>query len=90
MYPRTQKKSCIQQKKKGCEILSRPKKLANDSALLSDAISYSVKKVKQNNIKIKNVVILLCNSICINSKIIDKALKKIMIKIHILLRQYQN
>ena len=64
-------------KKKGCEILSRPKKLANDSALLSDAISYSVKKVKQNNIKIKNVVILLCNSICINSKIIDKALVKI-------------
>ena len=64
-------------KKKRCEILLRPKKLANDNALLSDAIFYSVKRIKKNNQKIQNVVILLCNSICINSKIIDEALKKI-------------
>ena len=46
MYPRTLKNHSFS-KKKGCEILSRPKKLANDSALLSDAISYSVKKLNK-------------------------------------------
>jgi len=64
-------------KNKGCEVLLRPKKLANDSALLSNAIFYSVKKIKEKNNNIKNIIILLCNSICINYKIIDAAINKI-------------
>ena len=60
----------------GCEILHRPKKLATDNALLSDAIFDSVNKIK-NRFKIKNIVILLCNSICINHQTIDKAISKL-------------
>ena len=60
----------------GCEVLHRPKKLATDNALLSDAIFDSVNKIK-NKFKIKNVVILLCNSICINHQTIDKAISKL-------------
>ena len=62
---------------KGCEILHRPKYLASDQALLSDAIFYSVNKIKKKYKNIKNVIILLCNSICINNIIIDTAISKL-------------
>ncbi len=68
-------------KKKGLEIIKRPKNLATDRALLSDAIFDAVKKIKEKEKEtINNVVILLCNSICINSKTIDLAIKKISTK----------
>lgn len=63
-------------KKNGLEILERPKNLATDNALLSDAIFDAVQKLKNKN-KINNIIILLCNSICINAQIIDKAITKI-------------
>ena len=64
-------------KDKGCEILFRPKNLATDQALLSDAIFFSINKIKRIHKNIKNVIILLCNSICVNHKIIDKAISKL-------------
>ena len=63
-------------KKNNCEVLPRPKKLATDKALLSDAIFDAVNKVK-DKYKIKNIIILLCNSICINYQTIDKAITKL-------------
>ena len=57
-------------------IIQRPKHLATDKSLLSDAIFHAVNHIKKNH-TITNVVILLCNSICVNSKIIDNALNKI-------------
>jgi CMP-N-acetylneuraminic acid synthetase len=59
-----------------CEILHRPKFLATDKALLSDAIFYSVEQVKKKY-NIKNIGILLCNSVCVTDKIIDNAFAKI-------------
>ena len=43
-------------KNKGCEILFRPKNLATDQALLSDAIFFSINKIKKFT-KILNVII---------------------------------
>ena len=63
-------------KNNGLEILKRPKKFATDKALLSDAIFDAVQTAKKTN-KIDNIIILLCNSICINAQIIDKAISKI-------------
>ena len=57
----------------GCEIIYRPKYLCNDKALLEDAIQHAVNYCQnKNNYLIKNFVILLCNSICVNYKEIDK------------------
>jgi len=64
-------------KDKGCEILHRPKSLASDQALLSDAIFFSVNQIREKCKNVKNVIILLCNSICVNNQIIDTAISKL-------------
>jgi len=60
-------------KKRNCRIINRPSFLATDKALLSDAIFHAVKICESKINKINNYIILLCNSVCINSKIIDNA-----------------
>ena len=63
-------------KKKGCIPIVRPKFLCNDKALLEDAIQHGVNHCqKLNNNKIKNFVILLCNSICVKSEDIKEGFK---------------
>jgi CMP-N-acetylneuraminic acid synthetase len=62
--------------KKKCIPIQRPKNLCNDKALLEDAIQHAVNYCqKQNNFKIKNFIILLCNSICVRSDDIKKGIK---------------
>ncbi len=63
-------------KKKGCIPINRPKYLCNDKALLEDAIQHAINYCqKENNSKIKNFIILLCNSICVKHEDIKKGLK---------------
>jgi len=70
------KKILNESKKKGCLPINRPKKLCNDKALLEDAIQHAVNFCqKENNFKIKNFIILLCNSICVRSEDIKKGIK---------------
>tara|TARA_B100001996_G_C18625525_1_gene579599 strand:- start:104 stop:835 length:732 start_codon:yes stop_codon:yes gene_type:complete len=65
-----------QAKKKRCIPIKRPKYLCNDKALLEDAIQHAVTYCQNaNNNKIKNFVILLCNSICVKHSDIKKGLK---------------
>jgi len=59
-------------KKKNCGIIERPKRLCTDNALLEDAIQHAVNYCYNENKKVKNFIILLCNSICISSKELDK------------------
>ena len=55
---------------------SKTKKSCNDKALLEDAIQHAVNYCqKKNNFKIKNFIILLCNSICVRSDDIKKGIK---------------
>jgi CMP-N-acetylneuraminic acid synthetase len=64
--------------KRGCQIIKRPKYLCTDKALLEDTIQHAVNYCqKVNNNKIKNFIILLCNSICVDSKDLAKALNMI-------------
>ena len=59
--------------KKGCSPIVRPSYLCSDKALLEDAIQHAVNFCqKENNNKIKNFVILLCNSICVTSNDIEE------------------
>ena len=51
-------------KKKGCEIINRPKYLCSDKALLSDAIFHATDYCMKKEKKIDNFIVLLCNSIC--------------------------
>ena len=63
-------------KKIGCEIIKRPKSLCANKALLEDAIQHAVNYCqKENNNKIENFIILLCNSICVKHTDIIKGLK---------------
>ncbi len=64
-------------RKKGCEIIERPKYLCTDKSLLSDAIYHAVKICNYKEKKIDNYLILLCNSVCFNYKNINKSLKLI-------------
>ena len=65
-----------QAKKKNCIPIKRPKYLCNDKALLEDAIQHAVTFCQNaNNGKIKNFIILLCNSICVKHEDIKKGLK---------------
>ena len=65
-----------QAKKKKCIPIKRPKYLCNDKALLEDAIQHAVNYCQnENNQKIKNFIILLCNSICVKNEDIKKGLK---------------
>ena len=58
---------------KGCEKILRPKRLCDDKALLEDAIQHAVNYCQKKNFyKVKNFVILLCNSICVRHQDIDK------------------
>ena len=59
-------------KRKNCEIINRPQKLCTDRALLEDAIQHAVNYCLKENKKVENIVILLCNSICVSSKELDK------------------
>lgn len=62
-------------KKRGCEIIKRPKYLCDDNALLEDTIQHAVNYCQlKNNNNVKNFIILLCNSICIKYKDIEKGL----------------
>lgn len=61
--------------KMGCEIIKRPSYLCTDEALLEDAIQHAVNYCQKiNDYKIKNFIILLCNSICINYRDLSKGL----------------
>ena len=72
----TQKKFSLKLKRKKCIPIQRPKNLCNDKALLEDAIQHAVNYCqKKNNFKIKNFIILLCNSICVRSDDIKKGIK---------------
>lgn len=62
-------------KKRGCEIIKRPKSLCTAEALLEDAIRHAVKIILKKHKNVSNIIILLCNSICINYKDIIKGLK---------------
>lgn len=65
-----------QSKKNNCIPIKRPKFLCNDKALLEDAIQHAVNYCqKLNNNKIKNFIILLCNSICVKDSDIKNGLK---------------
>lgn len=64
-------------KKKGCKLIIRPKSLSTDESLLSDAIYHAVKVCTQKEAKIDNFLILLCNSICFDYKLINKAINLI-------------
>ena len=62
-------------KKKVCIPINRPKYLCNDKALLEDAIQHAANFCQRDNEnKIKNFIILLCNSICVRSNDIFKGL----------------
>ena len=67
-------------KKLGCKILNRPKKLATDRALLSDAMQDAVSKVIKLEPKLKYVIFLLCNSPCFTSEELKKGIKIIKTK----------
>ena len=71
---------------------SKTKNLCNDKALLEDAIQHAVNYCqKKNNFKIKNFIILLCNSICVRSDDIKKGIKILkIIRLLILSLQFQN
>tara|TARA_B100000579_G_C22717780_1_gene797814 strand:- start:120 stop:848 length:729 start_codon:yes stop_codon:yes gene_type:complete len=60
---------------RGCNLIRRPKFLSSDKALLSDAIYHAVKICKKKENDIKNFLILLCNSICFDYKMINQAIK---------------
>tara|TARA_B100000029_G_C17605918_1_gene967377 strand:- start:2747 stop:3478 length:732 start_codon:yes stop_codon:yes gene_type:complete len=63
-------------KKKGCIPINRPKHLCNDKALLEDAIQHAVNYCQAiHGDKIKNFIILLCNSICVRHQDIKKGLQ---------------
>tara|TARA_Y100000590_G_scaffold48789_1_gene51669 strand:- start:18 stop:746 length:729 start_codon:yes stop_codon:yes gene_type:complete len=65
-----------QGRKKGCIPINRPKHLCNDKALLEDAIQHAVNYCQSVNYnKIKNFIILLCNSICVRPQDIKMGLK---------------
>ncbi len=65
-----------QSKKNNCIPIKRPQFLCNDKALLEDAIQHAVNYCqKLNNNKIKNFIILLCNSICVKDSDIKNGLK---------------
>lgn len=67
--------------KRGCQIIRRPKYLCNDKALLEDAIQHAVNFCQiDNDNKIKNFVILLCNSICVKYQDIEKGFKILKLK----------
>ncbi len=67
-------------KKLGCKILNRPKKLATDRALLSDAMQDAVSKVIKLEPKLKYVIFLLCNSPCFTSEELKMGIKIIKTK----------
>ena len=78
IYVSSDSKKILQEsKKKGCEIINRPKHLCSDKALLSDAIFHATNFCMKKEKKIDNFVVLLCNSVCFNSKSIDEALSLI-------------
>ena len=62
-------------KKLGIKIIPRPKYLANSKALFEDALADAYKKVKKiHKNKISLVVILMANSVTLNSKLIIKGI----------------
>ena len=71
------KKILRESKKRGCEIINRPKYLCSNKALLSDAIFHATNFCMEKEKKIDNFIILLCNSICFDGKSIDEALNTI-------------
>ena len=64
--------------KRRCNIIKRPKYLCTNKALLEDTIQHAVNYCqKDNKNKVKNFIILLCNSICVDSKDLLKAINMI-------------
>lgn len=61
--------------KKGATKIPRPEYLSTDSALGEDVFEYSYKYVKKKlDKKISLIVLLFCNTLCVNSKNLDKAI----------------
>ncbi len=61
--------------KKGATKIPRPKYLSTDSALGEDVFEYSYNFVKKKlDKKISLIVLLFCNTLCVNSKNLDKAI----------------
>ena len=61
--------------KKGAIKIPRPKYLSTDAALGEDVFEFSYKFIKEKiNKKISLIVLLFCNTLCVNSKNLDKAI----------------
>ena len=61
--------------KKGAIKIPRPKYLSTDAALGEDVFQYSYEFVKKKiKKKIDLIVLLFCNTLCVNSKNLDKAI----------------
>jgi len=68
-------------KKRGAEIIKRPKILSTNSALGENVFRYVYDKVKRKyKKKIELVVLLFCNTLCVNKENLQKAIKKIQTK----------
>lgn len=62
-------------RKMGCEIIWRPEELRGDSINHGEVIKHAVEVVDEKEKDLKNVVLLLGNTVMIDGEIIDKALK---------------
>ncbi len=65
-------------KKEKFHTINRPKYLCTDNALFEDALKHGYDEAKQILMKKpKYVVVLMCNSVTINSELIDKSIEKL-------------
>ena len=64
--------------KENFQIINRPDYLCTDNALFEDALKHGYEEAKKIlNQKPKYVVVLMCNSVTINSLLIDKSIEKL-------------
>ena len=63
--------------------IKRPKYLSTDKALFEDALVHAYKEVKKRNkLELDYIVVLMCNSITINSSLIDQGIELLNFKSH--------
>jgi hypothetical protein len=62
-------------KKFGAEIIQRPNKLASDKALGEDVFKYCYDHLKKKLKNIEIVVLLFCNTLCLNEETLNKGIK---------------
>ena len=62
-------------KKYGAKIIDRPKKLSTDRALGEDVFKYCYDELKKKFNNIEIVILLFCNTLCLNSKSLSEGIK---------------